>query len=189
MQFRPYPGAAALKIHSGWLAQALADIGHSELRQAILASARFSDRIITRLAAVKPTSAPIDPDAPVARLAALLKPTFLEGVGQLWCAPIVARDLMAPSSHHDHGIDDRDQLRRMLRYRDHASADAIGQLSSRPDYASEGEACVAAWLTAQKCNPVAARLRLVLAPDVPPGSKVRIALVDRVLADPDCEGI
>ena len=144
MQFQPFTGTAPQRVHPGWIDQALTDIGHNALRQSILSSTQFTDRIVARLASSDIQPMDLVDDHPIKALIGLMTPDFLHIIGQLWFAPILAETVLSPARHMIPEIEGRDQLRRLIRYRDHAMPDVIGDLPEDHNYAYEGQTCVAA---------------------------------------------
>lgn len=193
---RVHSGAEPREIHPAWLSRALPDIADAGLREAILGADRFAGRIADILLgtpsngdAPAETGAKLDPA--LARLLDHLEPSFLIRVGQLWLAPLLATRILAPLGRSGHGLDDRQNLRLVLQYRDHADPSLRGELPAEPDYAQEGGLCVVAWLQQRSGTPAADRTRLTLAPATAPEGPVtaaRATLVDRILADNDICG-
>jgi hypothetical protein len=196
MLVRIHPDVAPRPIHPQWQAKALTEIGNSTLREAILGNERFSGRIADHLIEAAfnralPTRKAAKIEAGVARLLERLDDNFLTRIGQLWFAPILAARILAPTGRSDCGFDDRQSLRLVLNYRDHAAPAVIGSFPATPDYGREGAHCISAWLDRFFDPAVADRIRLTLAPDASPDCLTRphrAALVDRILADTDICG-
>ncbi len=192
---RIHPDVEPRPIHPAWLAKALPGIGNSSLREAILANDRFTGRILASL-----TAAAFKRDLPTGSLAKVepaligllthLDDEFLTRVGQLWFAPVLAARVLASTGRSGFGFDDRQTLRLVLNYRDHAAPGVIGELPAMPQYGSVGAHCVSAWL--DRFDVAAAdRIRLTLAPDLfgdGPVRAHRAKLVDRILVDTEICG-
>ncbi|WP_299554629.1 hypothetical protein [uncultured Tateyamaria sp.] len=186
---RIHPDAKPREIHPDWMTRVLNDIGNSTLREAILGSERFAERILNLLLC-KTAPSPIDQrvDVSLIRLNNCLNDALLTRIGQLWFAPVLTDRILTPAGRSDYGLDDRRGLRLVLNYRNHAASAEIGALPVSPDYRREGAGCVCAWLDQRPETTVAEQLRLTLRLDLPEGSETRARLVARVLDDADICG-
>ncbi len=185
MQFYPFAGATPQQVHAGWIDRALTDIEDETFRQSILSAPQFAERIVTDLAGADGHVAELADDHPIKALLRFVTQDHLHAIGQVWFAPVLAETMLSPARHGAPEIESRDQLRRLMRYRDHATPDSVGDLPQNPDYVYEGASCLAAWLSVQPEAPITRRLRLVLPPELSFVSVERIALVGRILSDPE----
>jgi hypothetical protein len=196
MLVRIHPDVEPRPIHPQWQARALTEIGNSTLREAILGNERFAGRIAVQLIeaafnGASPMNKGAKIEAGLARLLEFLDDQFLTRIGQLWFAPVLATRILAPTGRSDYGFDDRQSLRLVLKYRDHAAPAVIGGFPATPDYTPEGAHCLSAWLDRCSDAAVAHRIRLTLVPVASPDCLTRnhrAALVDRILADKDICG-
>ncbi|WP_299507310.1 hypothetical protein [uncultured Roseobacter sp.] len=167
----------------------LNDIGNSALREAILDSDRFAERILCLLLGkAKPVTLDEQVEDSLMRLNSCLDDALLSRIGQLWFAPVLANLVLTPAARSGYGLDDRHDMRCLLNYRDHAASSEIRALPVSPDYRYEGAGCVSAWLDQQPDTAAAAQLRLTLPLDLPAASEARARLVSRVLDDADICG-
>lgn len=189
MQFHPFAGAAPQQVHAGWIDRALTDIGDEVFRQSILSAPQFAERIVAVLADADGQGTELADNHPMKTLLSFVPQDRLHAIGQLWFAPVLAETMLSPSRRGAPEIESRDQLRRLMRYRDHTTPDLVGGLPQNPDYVYEGASCLAAWLSVQQEARIARRLRLVLPPELSFVSVERIALVGRILSDPEAGSV
>jgi hypothetical protein len=178
-------------VHDAWIARALTDIGNAPLRDAMLGSDRFADRIVEALldCAFGPGAAVVGDDQVMPLLAMLverLDEAFARRVGLLWFAPRLAGLLLDAKRRDVLGLNDRAEVQCILRYRAHAAASIIGTLPEHPNYVREGAACIAVWLDTCGQTGLVNRIRLTLPPDigrVTDHHPQRAALVENILND------
>ena len=181
-------------VHPEWCARALPDVTDPDLRAALLGAERFAERILSGLiqqAFGRPSVPGAAPDPRLEDLASMLDDAVLARLGRFWFAPVLSAALLAAGLRSGWGVEDRDTLRRIMSYRDHASADLIGPLPQPPDFSAAGAACLHAWLDTMPAGEAPDRMRLLLPPrravDRPLSGR-RAALVERVLADGGLKG-
>ncbi|MEJ6402712.1 hypothetical protein [Yoonia sp. 2307UL14-13] len=171
-----HPSLPSMPLHPGWQDKMLADIGNAKLRDAVLGDERFATRIIADLlddldcAILSETGPVLETTKQVAER---LENVSLIRIGQIWLAPLLAPRLISPEGRTALGIDDRSQLRFILKYQDHTDLSEKDHAGLSADYANEGAICIAAWL-AHTSDATANRLKLCLPPD----------LIDRKAHDP-----
>lgn len=178
-------------LHDAWASRVLTDIENESLRDTLLASDRFGDRIVNSL--LHKSFPDFDPEIPslanlptVVAILDLMARGLETRLGLLWLAPRLAAQLMKAEDRIRFGLTDRTQLRNIFRYKDHCTPDLISPITEQPDFECEGAACLIAWLEAQSTH-AAQRLRITMTPNIyfqPETREARAALVNAALSDP-----
>lgn len=173
-------------IHPAWAESWAPDLTDPALRQALITSGRFNDRIAAAL--LSETDLSIDKresdHATVRSINACGTPEHMRYTALMWLAPRLVLCLASPATRLACGPLERGELADIVRFRNHAPVEAIGMLPAEDKLHEEGWKCLVAWVLSQK-NGVAARLTLQLAPGAEQEIDridARTALMDRVMA-------
>lgn len=159
-----FEGAPRLRMHPSWARAWRPDIDEPDLRRRIFENPRFAGRIVDTVVsdafghADRPGGA-FEGEARLAWFLSCDQPRVLHRAGILWFAPTLAGDLLRPASLARLGLTEKEDLKAVLAFRDHAPAATVGVIDAGADHAIEGAACLNAWVGALP-RAVADRARL-----------------------------